>query len=58
MPDATPSANDRQADTLDTPPATLEARELEQLAEIVYRLLRQDIVCIQERRGETPGRWR
>ena len=38
--------------------ATVKPAELEQLAELVYRLLRQDLIRAQERRGETLERWR
>jgi len=46
------------ADMPDALAATVKPAELEQLAELVYRLLRQDLIRAQERRGETLERWR
>jgi hypothetical protein len=53
-----PVGADGGTDTPDALAATVKPAELEQLAELVYRLLRQDVIGNRERRGETPARWR
>ncbi len=36
----------------------LKGADLERLTELVYQLLREDIIVTRERRGETARRWR
>lgn len=58
MADTTPLAAEKRAGTAEALAATVKPAELEHLAEFVYRLLRQDVIRVQERRGETAARWR
>jgi hypothetical protein len=53
-----PVGADEGTETPDALAATVKPAELEQLTELVYRLLRQDVIRTRERRGETPARWR
>ena len=49
---------ERELGAPDAIAATLRPAELVRLAELVYRLLRDDVMRAQERRGEAPARWR
>lgn len=58
MADAAPSGTERNAGAPDALAAPLTLAELERLAELVYRLLRDDVIRAQERRSERSARWR
>jgi hypothetical protein len=53
MSESTAAPGSNQGD--DTRVPDLDARELEKLAELVYRLMKEDLVLQKERSGSLPG---
>lgn len=53
MAESRPSAEHEQADGLKVP--DLEGRELEKLTDLVYKLMKEELLLARERRGMTQG---
>lgn len=55
---AVPSSRERTEPPAQSAPGDMSARDLERLAERVYRLLERDLLRSQERLGRLSARWR
>lgn len=57
MPEATPGGS-QQPTPAGGPQRDLTPAEVERLADLVYRLLRDDLIRMRERAGGRPSPWR
>ena len=58
MPEEAPAEGEGERDAPAALAVAQQPAQMERLADLVYRLLREDIALMRERRGEIARRWR